>query len=196
MHPPPVARPPSGGVELLGPVREAWGPILSSEALAFVAGLARRFEPRRKSLLAERAARQVRFDGGERPDFLGETVGVRDAAWRVAPPPRDLEARTVEITGPVERKMIINALNSGADVFMADFEDATAPTWDNLVQGQLNLFEAVRRAIRYTSPEGKEYRLAEKTATLMARPRGWHMEERHVRLDGRPLSASLFDCGL
>jgi malate synthase len=183
-------------VELLGPVREGWAAILSAEALAFVAGLARRFEPRRQALLADRAARQKRFDAGERPDFLKETVGVRTAAWRVAPPPRDLERRRVEITGPVERKMVINALNSGADVFMADFEDATAPTWENLVQGQLNLFEAVRRALRFTSPEGKEYRLAERTATLMARPRGWHLEERHVHLDGRPISGSLFDCGL
>jgi malate synthase len=183
-------------LELLGPVREAWAPILSPQALAFVAGLARRFEPRRRALLAERTERQARFDAGERPDFLSETVGVRSADWRVAPPPRDLEARRVEITGPVERKMVINALNSGADVFMADFEDSTSPTWDNLVQGQLNLLEAVRRTIRYTSPEGKEYRLADKTATLMARPRGWHLEERHARLDGQPLSASLFDCGL
>lgn len=134
--------------------------------------------------------------GREKPDFLQETAFVRGGAWRVAEAPPDLLDRRVEITGPVDRKMIINALNSGAKVFMADFEDALSPTWDNVIRGQKNLYDAVRRQIDFVSPEGKEYKLKEKTATLVVRPRGWHLVEKHVYVDGEPISASLFDFGL
>jgi len=170
--------------------------ILSSEALAFVEALARRFDSRRCDLLARRLERQLRLDAGERPDFLEKTRHIREAEWTVAEIPDDLMDRRVEITGPVERKMVINALNCGANVFMADFEDSNSPTWDNVVQGQVNLRDAVRRTITFTNPDGKHYELAEKTAVLMVRPRGWHLLEKHVVLDGRPISASLFDFGL
>ncbi len=180
----------------LGVESAAGREILSPPALDFVLALARRFDGRRRELLAARAARQAELDLGRAPDFLTETRAIREAEWTVAPIPADLEDRRVEITGPVERKMIINALNSGASVFMADFEDSSSPTWDNVVQGQVNLRDAVRRTIRFTSPEGKPYTLAEKTATLVVRPRGWHLDEKHVTKDGQPLSASLFDFGL
>ncbi len=170
--------------------------VLTAEALAFVAGLERRFGARRRELLALRAARQTRFDAGERPDFLAETRAVREGSWRVAPAPADLDDRRVEITGPVDRKMIVNALNSGARVFMADFEDATSPTWANVVDGQANVMDAVRRAIDFTSPEGKRYSLGARPATLVVRPRGWHLEEAHLVVDGRPAAASLVDFGL
>ena len=183
-------------IELAGPLRPRYEDVLSAEALAFVARLAERFEPRRRALLARRREVQAELDAGRLPDFLPETAGVRAGDWRVAPAPADLQDRRVEITGPVDRKMIINALNSGARVFMADFEDANSPTWDNAVQGQRNLRDAVRREIDYVSPEGKSYRLAERTATLMVRPRGWHLDERHARLGGVPVSGSLFDFGL
>ncbi|MBK9062646.1 MAG: malate synthase A [Acidobacteria bacterium] len=184
------------GIQVLSRAPEATDAILTKEALDFVARLHRTFDPRRQELLARRAERQKRFDAGEPPAFLAETKSVRDAAWRVAPAPSDLQKRWVEITGPVERKMMINALNSGACVFMADFEDSLAPTWANVVQGQQNLKDAVRRTIAFTSPEGKEYRLAPEIATLLVRPRGWHLPEKHVLVDGAPLSASLFDFGL
>ena len=174
--------------------------VLTPEALAFVADLCRTFEPRRRELLAAREARWARLRAGERPDFLPETRAVREAVWHVAPAPADLEDRRVEITGPVDRKMIINALNSGAKVFMADLEDATSPTWANVVEGQANLIDAVRRQIDFTvgvaGQDEKRYALAEHTATLVVRPRGWHLPEKHLTLDGEPISASLFDFGL
>jgi malate synthase len=160
--------------------------------------LAAAFEPRRQALLARRVERQRRLDAGELPNFLPETRGLREASWTVAPIPADLADRRVEITGPVDRKMIINALNSGARVYMADFEDSNAPTWRNNLEGQLNLRDAVRGTITFTSPEGKHYSLAPNPATLMVRPRGWHLDEKHVTVDGRgrPMSAALFDFGL
>ncbi len=170
--------------------------VLTPEARAFVADLCRTFEPRRQALLTARAARWVRLRAGERPDFLPETRAIREAVWHVAPAPKDLEDRRVEITGPVDRKMIINALNSGAKVFMADLEDANSPTWHNVLEGQANLIDAVRRQIDFDSAEGKRYALAEQTATLVVRPRGWHLPEKHVTLDGQPISASLFDFAL
>jgi len=171
--------------------------VLTPEAVGFVAQLHRSFNPRRQRLLGERRDRQARFDAGELPTFLPNTHEVRsDPDWRVAPAPADLDDRRIEITGPVEPKMMINALNSGAKVFMGDFEDALSPTWTNVLDGQVNLVDAVRRELSFTSPEGKEYKLNEKTATLLVRPRGWHLEERHVLVDGQPISASLFDLGL
>jgi len=171
--------------------------ILTPEALDFVAALQRDMFDAREELLIRRDRRLEDLAAGLLPEFLDETLAVReDSAWRVAPAPPDLLDRRVEITGPVERKMMINALNSGASVFMADFEDALSPSWDNVIEGQANLIDAVRRRLSFTSPEGKEYRLAEKPATLVIRPRGWHLEERHLLVDGEPVSASLFDFGL
>ncbi len=172
------------------------GEVLTREALDFVGRLQREFGARRTQLLQARDERQARLDAGEMPDFLTTTKSVRDSEWRVAPAPKDLQDRRVEITGPTDRKMLINALNSGARVFMADFEDANSPTWSNLVEGQVNLIDAIERTLTFTSPEGKEYRLNEKVATLLVRPRGWHLEERHVVIGGRPVSGSLFDFGL
>jgi malate synthase len=174
------------GVELLA-ARSS--PMLSAEALAFVAALVRRFGARRLELLEKRHHRPA-FD------FLSETASVRAGDWKVAPVPAVLADRRVEITGPTEPKMIINALNSGANVFMADFEDSLAPSWENVVEGQESLFAAVRHALSWQSPEGKAYRLHEKTAVLFVRPRGWHLEEAHVKVDGQVVSASLFDFGL
>jgi malate synthase len=171
--------------------------IITPEATEFLASLHRAFEDRRRELLDDRVTRQARLDAGERPDFLAETLAVRaDEGWGVAAAPSDLQDRRVEITGPVERKMIINALNSGANVFMADFEDSNTPTWANCIAGQVNLRDAVRRTIGFTNPDGREYRLDEQTATLMIRPRGWHLVEKHFLVDGSPISASLFDFGL
>jgi malate synthase len=170
--------------------------VLTREALDFVADLERRLGPIRQELLARREQRLAGFRKGERPAFRDETAAVRQADWQVAFTAPGLEDRRVEITGPVERKMMINALNSGASVFMADFEDALSPTWENVVQGQANLMDAVRREIDFESPEGKRYTLNERTATLVVRPRGWHLPERHLQVDGRPVSASLFDFGL
>jgi malate synthase len=184
------------GFRILSPPPAGTDEILSGEAQAFLAGLHRRFEPTRRNLLARRAACQRDFDGGALPSFLTETAGVRSESWKVAPTPPDLEKRWVEITGPVERKMMINALNSGANVFMADFEDSLSPTWTNVVQGQANLVDAVRHRLTFRSPEGKDYRLNAEIATLLVRPRGWHLDERHVAVDGQPMSASLFDFGL
>jgi malate synthase len=166
--------------------------ILNSEALAFVAGLHRRFDGRRRALLAARAERQRAFDAGALPDFLPETASIRESDWTVAPIPADLMDRRVEITGPTDRKMVINALNSGAQAFMADFEDATSPTWANLIEGQANLYDYWRGALAYDDPAtGKQYRLGPKPAVLMVRPRGWHLDERHLGV-----AASLFDFGL
>jgi malate synthase len=184
------------GVEVLGSLEGRAAEILTPEALDFVASLHRSFDDTRLRLLRERGARQQRLDAGDLPDFLPETAGVRDDDWRVSPVPDDLQDRRVEITGPVERKMMINALNSGARCFMADFEDANSPTWANCVEGQVNLIDAIERRIEFTSPEGKEYRLKDEIAVLIVRPRGWHLVERHVLVDGRPVSGSLFDFGL
>ena len=186
-----------GGLEILAPAAPGDGAVLSPAALELVADLARRFGGRVEEALARRRERQARFDAGERPRFLPETAAVREGAWTVAPLPPDLLDRRVEITGPVDRKMVINALNSGASVFMADFEDSNAPTWENVVEGQRNLSDAVGGSIRYVQPgSGKVYALGPKVATLMVRPRGWHLPEKHVRLDGRSVPASLFDFGL
>ena len=182
-------------IDVRGEVRPEWEEILSDDALAFVAMLQAEFNPRREELLRAREERKLRLDAGELPDFLPETREIRESEWTVAPIPGDLLDRRVEITGPVDRKMIINALNSGANVFMADFEDANAPTWFNNIDGQLNLRDAVRRAITFESGE-KKYKLNDKTATLVVRPRGWHLLEEHVYVDGKPVSASLFDFAL
>jgi malate synthase len=187
---------PPSGVEIRGRIVAGAGEVLTADALAFVADLTRRFRETRETLLADRRQRQQGFDGGKRPDFLPHTSAIRSAAWTVAPTPRDLEDRRVEITGPVDAKMMINALNSGAQVFMADFEDALSPPWANVVDGQLNCMAAVRHALSYDSPEGKHYRLGESTATLVVRPRGWHLDEPHLLVDGRPSPASLCDFGL
>jgi malate synthase len=184
------------GVEIRAPSGPRYDEILTPPALEFVAKLARSFEDRRRELLARRGEVQRDIQAGRMPDFLPETAAVRAAGWTVASIPADLADRRVEITGPVERKMVINALNSGAKVFMADFEDANAPTWANNVEGQVNLCDAVRRTIEFVGPEGKAYRLAPKTATLVVRPRGWHLVEKHLLVDGRPVSGSLFDFGL
>jgi malate synthase len=186
----------AAGLEVHAPLEPGFAEILTAGARRFLTTLARAFEPRRHELLTRRAERQRRLAAGELPDFLPETRHIRDAAWVVASIPTDLTDRRVEITGPVDRKMIINALNSGARVYMADFEDSNAPTWRNNLEGQMNLRDAVRGTISFASPEGKRYALAPVTATLMVRPRGWHLDEKHVTVDGRPISAALFDFGL
>ena len=185
------------GVEISAPSHSEQGRVLTQEALQFIVELQRRFNPRRVELLAARQERQKRLDAGEKPDFLPETQKTRESEWTVAAIPPDLYDRRVEITGPVDRKMIINALNSGAKVFMADFEDSNTPTWANQIEGQSNLMDAVRRSITYSDPSsGKNYKLNDRTAVLFVRPRGWHLEERHVLVDGQPMSGSLFDFGL
>src|SRR3954468_2928130 len=179
------------------PAQERFDPILSHEALAFLEELARRFGPPVREALDRRAERQQRLATGEKLDFLPETASVRAQDWKVAPLPHELLRRTVEITGPTDRKMVINALNSGANVFMADFEDATSPTWTNLIEGQLNLRDAVRRKLAFEdAATGKQYRLAETTAVLVVRPRGLHLPERHVTFEGHPIPGSLLDFGL
>ena len=184
------------GIEIKGPITPEFAEILTPEALGFVATLERAFSGRREELLQRRIQRQAEIDAGKMPDFLPETEQVRRGTWTIAPVPRDLQDRRVEITGPAERKMIINALNSGAKVFMADFEDSLSPTWEGTIQGQINLRDAVNRTISYTAPEGKQYALQEKTATLLVRPRGWHLPEKHVFIDGKQVSGGLFDFGL
>ncbi|HEX8996756.1 MAG TPA: malate synthase A [Ktedonobacterales bacterium] len=184
------------GVEINAPIAGGFEEILTPEAQAFIAKLARTFESRRQGLLQRRIERQQEFDQGKLPDFLAETAEIRAADWQIAPFPQDIADRRVEITGPVDRKMIINALNSGAKVFMADFEDANSPTWQNNIEGQINLRDAVRRTIELTSPEGKQYTLGEKLAVLFVRPRGWHLNEKHLQVDGDEISGSLFDFGL
>ena len=187
----------SSAVQILASPHAAQDRVLTPAALQFVVDLQRRFHTRRTELLAARTERQTRLDAGEKPDFLPETKAIREAEWTVAPIPTDILDRRVEITGPVDRKMIINALNSGAKVFMADFEDSNTPTWSNQMEGQANLMDAVRRTITFADPvSGKNYKLNERTAILFVRPRGWHLEERHVRVDGQPMSGSLFDFGL
>ena len=184
------------GVQITGRMTPEYATILTPQALAFLADLHRRFNARRLELLQRRVARQAELDAGKLPDFLPETRHVREAEWKVAPVPADLQDRRTEITGPTDRKMVINALNSGANMYMADFEDSNTPTWDNQVQGQINMRDAVRRTIDFTSPEGKDYRLNQSIATLLVRPRGWHLEEKHMTVDGKPMSGSLFDFGL
>src|SRR5688500_18126872 len=170
--------------------------ILTPQAIGFVAHLHRKYEQRRRDLMKARAERQARLDAGETFGFLPETRSIRESAWTVAPVPADLQDRRVEITGPVERKMVINALNSGASTFMADFEDSCTPSWDNMIRDQITLRQAVARTIAFTSPEGKSYKLNEKTAVLIVRPRGWHLLERHVLVEGEPVAGALFDFGL
>ena len=184
-------------IQVLGQVLPAHTSLLTADAMRFVAGLQREFNARRHILLAERRERQSRLDAGWMPDFLPYTEDIRELHWRVAPIPVDLRDRRVEITGPVDRKMVINALNSGANCFMADFEDSHSPTWLGTLDGQVNLRDAITGTIDYVQPETrKHYQLNENVATLLVRPRGWHLDERHVLVDRRPMSASLFDFGL
>jgi len=186
----------TGHADIRGPVTGRHAEVLSKPAVEFLTSLATAFEPRRQELLAKRKVRQQQLDSGAMPDFLPESASIRAKEWTVAPIPKDLQDRRVEITGPVDRKMIINALNSGASVFMADFEDANSPTWTNNLDGHVNLGDAIRRTITFESPEGKSYKLNEKTATLLVRPRGWHLNEKHFYVDGVQISGSLFDFGL
>ena len=193
----PMSTPQFGpGIEITGRIPPEFAEILTPEAVGFAAKLQRAFGGRRADLLAHRARRQAEFDRGALPDFLSETRAIRDGDWTCASIPADIVDRRVEITGPVDRKMVINALNSGANVFMADFEDANTPRWDNNVQGQCNLRDAIRRHIDYTTPEGKAYRLKPQTAVLFVRPRGWHLPEKHVLIDGEPISGGIFDFAL
>ena len=185
------------GVEIRGEIQPEYGSILSPKAIDFLAGLARAFTARRDELLAAREKRQAAIDAGHLPDFLPGTAAIRDdRTWRVAPAPADLQDRRVEITGPTDRKMVINALNCGARVFMADFEDANSPTWDNMLAGQVNLRDAVDRSITFTNPDGRFYQLNDETATLLVRPRGWHLDESQFLVDGVPIPGGLFDFGL
>jgi malate synthase len=184
------------GIEILGRAGPGYTTVLTPDAMGFVAKLARKFEGRRRELMAARTRRQAEFDAGRLPDFLAKTRHIREGDWTVAAVPHDLQHRRVEITGPTDRKMVINALNSGANVFMADFEDSNTPTWENMVEGQINLRDAVNRTISFVSPEGKHYQLNDTTATLLVRPRGWHLVENHVRVDGDPVSGALFDFAL
>jgi malate synthase len=183
-------------IRVNGPLSAAYEQVLTAEALQFLATLERAFRRRRQLLLEKREQRQAAIDAGERPTFLDGTRHIRESEWQVAPVPADLQKRWVEITGPTDRKMMINALNSGADVFMADFEDANSPTWENMVEGQINLVDAVRRTISFANPDGKQYELGNDVATLLVRPRGWHLDEKHLLIDGEPMSGSLFDFGL
>ena len=184
------------GVQITGRMTPEYAGVLTTDAIAFLVSLHRQFDARRLELLQRRVARQAELDAGKLPEFLPETKHIRESDWKVAPVPADLQDRRTEITGPTDRKMVINALNSGANMYMADFEDSNTPTWDNQVQGQINMRDAVRRSIDFTSPEGKQYKLNEKIATLLVRPRGWHLEEKHMLVDDQPMSGSLFDFGL
>ena len=185
------------GIEVNAPISPSFAEILTPEALSFAARLQRGFGARREELLATRTERQKDWDAGKLPDFLPETAHIRtDDSWRVNACPPDLQDRRVEITGPVDRKMVINALNCGANTFMADFEDSNTPTWSNQIEGQINLRDAVRRTITMTNEAGKVYQLNEKTAALIVRPRGWHLDEKHVLVDGKPISGGIFDFAL
>jgi len=184
------------GVQMTGPINARYDEILTPEALEFVAKLHRAFEPRRQELLKKRIERQARIDAGEMPDFLPETKHIREGDWKIAPLPKALERRRTEITGPVEAKMIINAFNSGADSYMTDFEDSNSPNWENQIQGQINLYDAIRRKLSFKNEAGKEYKLNDKIATLQIRPRGWHLDEKHVLIDGQRVSGGIFDFGL
>lgn len=181
---------------LKAPVPQEASSILTIEALQFINELQQRFNPKRKLLLTQRSQRQANIDKGILPDFLPETKNIREASWKISPIPADIQDRRVEITGPVSRKMIINGLNAGAKVFMADFEDSNAPTWENIILGQINLKDAVNRTIEYTNENGKVYKLIDQPAVLFVRPRGWHLEEKNIYSDNEPFSASLFDFGL
>ena len=191
-----TSKPSFQNLEIKGEITPEFAEILTPEALNFVATLVRAFSDRREELLQRRAQRQAEIDAGKMPDFLPETEHIRSGDWTITPVPADLQDRRVEITGPVERKMVINALNSGAKVFMADFEDSFAPTWEGAIQGQINVRDAVNRTITFSNPDGKQYALNEKTATLLVRPRGWHLFEKHVLMDGKPISGGIFDFGL
>jgi len=183
------------GMEIKGEIKPGFADILAPDALTLIAKLTRAFEPRRQELLAARVVRAARMDAGERPDFLPETAHIRDGDWKIAPIPAALECRRVEITGPVERKMVINALNSGADSYMTDFEDSNTPNWDNQLTGQINMRDAVRKTISLEQ-NGKSYKLNDTTATLVVRPRGWHLDEKHVLVDGKRISGGIFDFAL
>ena len=184
------------GIEVIGALSPAYRKVLTPEALKFVAKLVRKHGPRREALLALREERQAKIDAGKLPNFLPETKSVRSGKWTIKGIPADLQDRRVEITGPVDRKMIINALNSGAKCFMADFEDSAAPTWELMIQGHINLRDAIRRSISFTSPEGKEYKLNPEVATLIVRPRGWHLLEKHILIDGKPIPGGILDFAL
>src|SRR3954471_24539887 len=185
------------GIEVRGAAHDRFDEILTPSALGFVAALHREFDARRRELLARRADRQGELDAGGTLDFLTGTADVRESDWRVRPVPAPLERRRVEITGPsAPAKMVVNALNSGADGFMADFEDSLSPTWRNVIGGQLNLRDAIAGRLEFTSDEGKEYKLAEETATILVRPRGWHLRDRHVLVDGEPVAGAFLDFGL
>jgi malate synthase len=185
------------GVEITAQVTPEFAEIVTPEAMGLVAKLARTFDARRHELLQRRVERQKEIDAGKMPDFLSETAHIRnDSSWTGPSIPADLQDRRTEITGPTDRKMVVNALNSGAKVFMADFEDANTPTWENLIQGQINLRDAIRRQVDFTSADGKEYALKEQTATLLVRPRGWHLNEKHVLVDGKPVAGGIFDFAL
>src|SRR3954469_922877 len=186
----------AAGIELCGDLAPGFDEILTPDALAFVAKLERAARDARAQCLTRRQQRQAALDRGESLDFLPETKHIRDGNWTCARIPPDLQDRRVEITGPTDRKMVINALNSGAKMFMADFEDANSPAWSNLVEGQINLRDAIRRTITFTNPDGKEYRLKENVAVLLVRPRGWHLVEKHLLVDGEPVAGGLFDFGL
>ncbi|MFZ6710948.1 malate synthase A [Undibacterium sp. TC9W] len=183
------------GMQISGEIKPGFAEILTPEALTLVAKLSRAFEPRRQELLAARVERAKRLDAGEQPDFLPETRHIREGDWKIAPIPKALECRRVEITGPVERKMVINAFNSGADSYMTDFEDSNTPNWDNQITGQINMRDAVRRTISLEQ-NGKSYKLNDKIATLVVRPRGWHLDEKHVLVDGKRISGGIFDFAL
>ena len=184
------------GMQITGPIKAGYETILTFDALALVAKLHRAFNGRRQELLKARVARQARIDAGEMPDFLPETAAIRAGDWKISPLPKALERRHTEITGPVEAKMIINAFNSGADSYMSDFEDSNSPKWDNQIQGQVNICKAIRRELTYTNEAGKEYRLNDQIATLQIRPRGWHLDEKHVTVDGQRVSGGIFDFAL
>jgi malate synthase len=186
----------NAGIHVAGKVTREFGEILTPDALAFVAKLQRAFNVRRLECLQRRAERQATLDRGGTLDFLPETKHIRESDWTCAPIPEDLRDRRVEITGPTDRKMVINALNSGAKMFMADFEDANSPTWANMIEGQINLRDAIRREITFTNPEGKKYQLNDQVAVLLVRPRGWHLVEKHLLVDGEPVAGGLFDFGL
>ncbi len=185
------------GVTIDGAVKPGFEKVLTREALEFLADLQRRFNARREELLAARVERQKRLDAGEKPDFLKETANIRESDWTVAPLPKDILDRRVEITGPTDRKMVVNALNSDVWTYMADFEDSSAPTWENMINGQVNLYDAIRRQVDFKQG-GKEYKLRtdRKLPTLIARARGWHLDEKHFTVDSEPISGSLFDFGL
>ena len=183
-------------VDVRAPVEGRAAEVLTDEALAFLAGLHRAFDARRRDLLARRAERQARLDMGGKLDFLDDTREIREGDWQVARAPEDMQRRRVEITGPTTPKMVINALNSGADGFMADFEDSNSPTWENMIGGQVNLTDAIERRLTFDDPDKGEYRLGDELATIVPRPRGWHLDEKHLSMDGRDMSGSLVDAGL